>query len=102
MQFVIPKATLLIENPLAATKGAPAAARAFAKFLYTPAAQRIFAQTGYRPVVKSVAKEFSFPSRPDLFTIKSVGGWPKVTKDFFDPRAGIMAAIERKVGGSTG
>ena len=52
--------------------------------------------------MKSVAKEFSFPSRPDLFTIKSVGGWPKVTKDFFDPRAGIMAAIERKVGGSTG
>ena len=56
VQYVIPKATILIENPLAATKGASPAARAFRDFLYTPPAQRIFAQTGYRPVVQSVAR----------------------------------------------
>src|SRR5215208_6683031 len=47
VQFVIPKATILIENPLAATKDASPAAKAFRDFLYTPAAQRIFGQTGY-------------------------------------------------------
>jgi sulfate transport system substrate-binding protein len=102
VQYVIPKSTLLIENPVAVTKNAPAAAKAFLRFLYTPTAQRLFAQTGYRPVVKSVAKEFSFPARPDLFTIKALGGWKKVQPQFFDPKTGIMAGIERKVGGSTG
>jgi sulfate transport system substrate-binding protein len=102
VQFVIPKATILIENPLALAKGASASAKAFYDFLFTPAAQRLFAQTGYRPVVKSVAKEFKFPARPDLFTIRSLGGWKKVQPQFFDPKSGIMAAIERKVGGVTG
>jgi sulfate/thiosulfate-binding protein len=102
VQFVIPKATILIENPLAVTKNASPAAKAFAQYLYTPAAQRIFAQTGYRPVVKSVAKEFKFPARPDLFTIRSFGGWKYVQPHFFDPRTGVMAGIERKVGGVTG
>jgi sulfate transport system substrate-binding protein len=49
-----------------------------------------------------VAKEFKFPARPDLFTIRSLGGWKKVQPQFFDPKSGIMAAIERKVGGVTG
>jgi len=102
VQFVIPKATILIENPLAAAKDASPAAKAFRDFLYTPAAQRIFAQTGYRPVVQSVAREFKFPPRPDLFTIRTLGGWKKVQPQFFDPRNGIMAKIEREVGGSTG
>jgi sulfate/thiosulfate-binding protein len=102
VQFVIPKATILIENPLALTKGASPAAKAFRNFLLTPAAQRIFAQTGYRPVVQSVAREFKFPARPDLFTIRTLGGWKKVQPQFFDPRNGIMAKIEREVGGSTG
>jgi sulfate/thiosulfate-binding protein len=102
VQFVIPKATILIENPLAVSKAASPAAKAFRDYLYTPAAQRMFAQTGYRPVVPSVAREFKFPARPDLFTIKTLGGWKKVQPQFFDARNGIMAAIEREVGGSTG
>jgi sulfate transport system substrate-binding protein len=102
VQFVIPKATILIENPVAVTKDAPAAAKAFYDFLFTPTAQRLFAQTGYRPVDKSVAKEFKFPARPDQFTIRTLGGWKKVQPQFFDARNGLMAAIERKVGGSTG
>jgi sulfate/thiosulfate transport system substrate-binding protein len=73
-------------------------ARAFVRFLRSPAAQRIYAENGYRPVLKSVAKQYKFPSRPGLFKIDRFGGWPKVDKQFFDPTKGIMAQIQRKVG----
>jgi sulfate transport system substrate-binding protein len=101
VQFLIPKATILIENPIAVTARTShkKEARAFVKFLRTPAAQRIFAENGYRPVVKRAAKGFSFPSRPQLFKIAYVGGWPKVEKKFFDPRTGVMAKI---IGGGGG
>ena len=101
VQFVIPKATILIENPVAVTSESEhkAQARAFLNFLRTKPAQRIFAQNGYRPVAKGVTQGLSFPNRPQLFTIKYVGGWPKVEKKFFDPRTGIMARIVASNGG---
>jgi sulfate/thiosulfate transport system substrate-binding protein len=108
LQFVIPKATILIENPIAVTKSSPdkAAANAFLRFLRLPASQQIFADNGYRPVVKSVenANRKKFPVRPGLFTIDQLGlgGWDKVQKRFFDPKSGVMARIQRQVGGSTG
>ena len=43
-----------------------------------------------------------FPLRPQLFTIKYLGGWAKATPQFFDPQNGIMARIERSLGVSTG
>ena len=100
VQFVIPKETILVENPVAVVKTSKhkAEARAFIRFLRTAEAQRIFAENGYRPVLKSVAKQFKFPSRPGLFRIEKLGGWAKVDKQFFDPRSGIMAGIQRKVG----
>src|SRR5262245_27973638 len=100
VQFITPKETILIENPVAVLKGSkhPAEARAFLRFLWTPTAQRIFAENGYRPVLKSVAKRYRFPSRPGLFRIDRFGGWPKVQKQFFDLNNGIMAQIQRKVG----
>jgi sulfate transport system substrate-binding protein len=101
--FVIPKATIQIENPLAVISKSKnkTQALAFYRYLYTPAAQKLFAETGYRPVVKSVARQYSrkFPARPQLFKIGYVGGWPKVTKQFFDPTNGVMAKIERGLGG---
>jgi sulfate transport system substrate-binding protein len=108
LPFVIPRSTILIENPIAVTKTSEhkAEANAFLRFLRTPAAQRIFAEQGYRPVNKAVAREFAkkFPARPGQFTIDQLGlgGWEKVQKRFFDPRSGIMARIERQVGGATG
>jgi sulfate/thiosulfate-binding protein len=108
VQYVIPKATILIENPIAVLKGSDNRDQAnhFVRYLKTPAAQQIFADFGYRPVVKSVleANRKKFPKRPDLFTIDNLGlgGWDKVQKAFFDPDQGVMAAIERKVGGVTG
>ncbi|HEX9381479.1 MAG TPA: sulfate ABC transporter substrate-binding protein [Gaiellaceae bacterium] len=101
VQFVIPKATILIENPIAVTTTSKhkAEARAFLKFLRTKPAQRIFAENGYRPVVKGVTGGPDFPVRPQLFTIKYVGGWPQVEKRFFDPRTGVMAKLQGSNGG---
>jgi sulfate transport system substrate-binding protein len=101
VQFVTPKATILIENPIAVTSNSQhkAQARAFVDFLRTKPAQRIFAENGYRPVVRGVTKGLSFPTRPQLFTIKYVGGWPAVQKKFFDANSGIMAKIIGSSGG---
>ena len=97
--FNIPKATIRIDNPLATTPKSPAAAKAFASFLYTPTAQHLFAESGYRPVLTSATKGFSFPVRPQLFTVDYLGGWTKVQKKFFDPNNGLMAKIEASLGG---
>jgi sulfate/thiosulfate transport system substrate-binding protein len=108
LQFVIPRSTILIENPVAVTRTTehPKEANAFLKFLTTPAAQQMFANNGYRPVVKKVleANRKKFPVRPGEFTIdaKSIGGWAKAQKRFFDPKTGIMVKIENAVGGDTG
>jgi sulfate/thiosulfate transport system substrate-binding protein len=101
VQFVIPKATILIENPIAVTSTSKhqAEAKAFLKFLRTTPAQKIFAQNGYRPVVSAAARGFNFPARPQLFPIKYVGGWAKVEKKFFDPRTGIMTRFQGSNGG---
>jgi len=103
-EYHVPKATILIETPVALTKSglAKPAAKAFFKFLWSPAAQRAFGDQGYQPVVKSVAKSYRFHRPPGLFTIASkrygLNGWPKVNRRFFDPKKGIMAAVERSLG----
>jgi len=108
LQYVIPRSTILIENPIAVLKNSEnkEAATAFIRFLKTPAAQQVFADRGYRPIIKSVLAKnrAKFPVRPGQFTIDQLGlgGWPRVQKDFFDPDKGVMAAIERRVGGATG
>jgi sulfate/thiosulfate-binding protein len=102
VHFVIPKATLRIENPVAlTTQGrSKAAARAFVNYLWTPRAQRVFAENGYRPVLQSATRGFNFPVRPQLFTIKRLGGWAKVDARFFHPRSGLVTQIQRQSGGS--
>jgi sulfate/thiosulfate-binding protein len=103
--YLIPKATIAIETPLAAVKGKNyAEAKQFVNWLYTPAAQTIWAQNGFRSVVPSVEKRFAaqFPPRPQLFKIAYVGGWDKVNRQFFDPTNGIVAKIEQSLGVGTG
>src|SRR5205823_5524256 len=76
--YLIPKATLQIETPLAAVNSSSKAeAQKFVGWLYTPQAQTIWAQNGFRSVVPSVEKRYlsSFPPRPQLFRIGYVGGW---------------------------
>jgi sulfate/thiosulfate transport system substrate-binding protein len=101
VQFLIPKSTILIENPIAVTTKSShkREATAFVNFLHTLPAQKIFADNGYRPLLKAAVKGHSFPTRPQLFTIKAVGGWPLVEKKFFDPKTGVMAKIESSLGG---
>ena len=56
VQYVIPRSTILIENPIAVLKDSANkdTANAFVRFLKTPAAQQVFADRGYRPIIKSV------------------------------------------------
>ena len=108
VQYVIPRSTILIENPIAVLKNSSNkdTANAFIRFLKTPAAQQAFADRGYRPIIKSVLQRNrkKFPARPGQFTIDQLGlgGWTNVQKTFFDPSRGVMATIERRVGGATG
>jgi sulfate/thiosulfate transport system substrate-binding protein len=101
VQFVTPKATILIENPIAVTSTSQhkQQAQAFVNFLRSKPAQRIFAENGYRPIIKGVTQGLNFPVRPQLFTIKYVGGWQSVQKKFFDPKTGVMAKIIGSSGG---
>ena len=102
IEYVIPKDTILIENPIAAVgKGAGAAtAQKFIDYLVSPAGQAIWAAQGYRPVISGVPGA-DFPNPPGLFTIGALGGWPKVAKEFFDPETGIVTKIEQSQGVST-
>jgi sulfate transport system substrate-binding protein len=104
--YLIPKATILIENPIAVPTNSknPAEARAFVKFAVSAPGQKIWADNGYRPVLQSVFKQYAakYPPRPQLFKVGYVGGWKKVTPQFFDPDKGIMAKIEKGLGVSTG
>jgi len=104
--YLIPKATIQIENPIAVVSKSKnkAAANAFVNYLLSPAAQTIWAQNGYRPVLHGVLKKFAkqFPPRPQLFKVAYVGGWSYVIPHFFDPDSGVMAKIEKGLGGSTG
>jgi len=101
LDYVIPKATITIENPIAVTKssGNKSTANAFLRFLRTKPAQLVFGENGYRPVLRSAARQFGFPVPKLQFSIKYLGGWAKVDKRFFDPRTGIVTRIQRRSGG---
>jgi sulfate/thiosulfate transport system substrate-binding protein len=104
VDYVVPDATILIENPIAvaARSRHAAAATAFVDYLRSEPAQRIYAQRGYRPVNPAAAAAADFPRPSGLFTIRDLGGWPQVSKKFFDKEAGIVADIEGEVGVSVG
>jgi sulfate/thiosulfate transport system substrate-binding protein len=103
IDYTVPDATILIENPIAITKNSvhPAEAKAFLDFLYSAQGQTIYAQNGYRPTVRGVDTGVPFPTPPGLFTVADLGGWPAVTKDFFDAKTGLVTAIEQKHGVAT-
>jgi sulfate/thiosulfate transport system substrate-binding protein len=100
-EYVLPKQTILIENPVALTKDGvkKSQARAFEKFLWSSKAQTLYAETGYRPVLKSVARsaKYRFKQPKSLFTINSkrlgLRGWKSVQYRFFDHSNGIMVRV---------
>jgi sulfate/thiosulfate transport system substrate-binding protein len=89
--LVIPRSTILIENPVAVVDtyvdkhGTRAAAEAFVEFLLSKQAQEVFAKYGLRSVDPEVAKATAsqYPSVEDQFTIEYFGGWDQATPDFF-------------------
>jgi sulfate/thiosulfate transport system substrate-binding protein len=101
IDYVIPPSTILIETPIAATKDAPAAARAFLEYVWSDQGQEIWAENGYRPVNKALIDEEQFPTPENLFTIDRFGGWDKVNDEFFDDETGKVAEIEKELGVST-
>jgi sulfate/thiosulfate transport system substrate-binding protein len=103
VDYIIPKQTVLIENPAAVTKTAPKAATNFLDFVKSTPGQQIFASKGFRPVVPGVkvgaVKGANNPSNPfptpsTLITVASLGGWDAVNSKFFDPTTGIVTKIE--------
>jgi sulfate/thiosulfate transport system substrate-binding protein len=103
IDYVVPDSTILIETPIAVTTDADESAQKFVDYEYTDEAQQLWADNGYRPVVKSVfdANKDKFPTPPDLFTIADLGGWDKVSTEFFDPENGSVAEIEQNLGVAT-
>ena len=102
VSYVIPKQTILIQTPIAvAAKSKHATqAQAFLKYQWSAAGQTIWAQQGYRPVDAAVAKKFAsqFPTPPQLFTIGYLGGWTKVSNEFFGSSGGSINKIEQEGG----
>jgi sulfate/thiosulfate transport system substrate-binding protein len=103
VEYVIPKDTILIQNPIAVVgQGASATtAQKFVNYLTSTAGPTIWAQQGYRPVISGIPAAAKFPTPPGLFTIDTLGGWKKVTKEFFEPETGIVTKIEQSLGVST-
>jgi sulfate/thiosulfate transport system substrate-binding protein len=101
MELVIPRSTILIENPIAIIDtyvdkhGTRQVAEAFVKFLYSREAQEIFAEYGLRSIDPEVAKATAqrYPAVQDLWTVKEFGGWDKVTPDFFGDNGIYTKAI---------
>jgi sulfate/thiosulfate transport system substrate-binding protein len=105
--YVIPKSTILIENPVAVVDkyadkhGVRKVAEAFVEFLKSKEAQRGFAKFGLRSVDQEVAAEgkATYPAIEDLWTIDYLGGWPKVSKDIFGTE-GIFTKTIASIHGS--
>jgi sulfate transport system substrate-binding protein len=100
-EYVLPRQTILIENPVALTKSGlkHKEAKAFLKFLWSSKAQKIFGDAGYRPVLKSVYNrgKYRFKQPKTLFTINSkrlgLRGWKSVQFRFFDHSSGVLTKI---------
>lgn len=106
--YIVPDATLKIENPGAVLIKANPKAKAYLDFVLSTAGQEEFVAKGFRPVVASTpvgevkgandpAKPFPTPSK--LFTINdNLGGWDAVTTKFFDEKNGIVPVIQKATG----
>jgi len=101
VEYVIPPSTIQIETPIAVTKDAPEAAKAFLEFIWSDEGQEIWAENGYRPVNPALVDSKQFPTPRELFKIDQFGGWGKVNDEFFDDTTGKVAKIEKELGVST-
>ena len=104
VDYVMPDDTIQIENPIAVTKSAAPAAKAFVDFVLSKPGQeklRRAGATGRSNQEVFDANKSKFPEPTKLFTIDDLGGWTKVNDEFFDPTKGSVAKIEEDAGVST-
>ncbi|HEX4345314.1 MAG TPA: sulfate ABC transporter substrate-binding protein [Solirubrobacteraceae bacterium] len=101
LDYVIPDATILIENPIAALTNAGPKAKAFVAYATSRPAQKVFAAKGYRSIIPALVDKKAYPDPPKEFTIAKFGGWDVVSKKFFDPTSSVMQKIEAGLGVST-
>jgi sulfate/thiosulfate transport system substrate-binding protein len=100
--YVIPRSTILIENPVALIDtfvdkhGVRPVAEAFVNFLWTREAQRVFAKYGLRPVEPAAATETAtqYPAVVDLWKIDYLGGWQPVAEKLFGPSGAYTRSFE--------
>ncbi len=94
-EIVMPKHTILIENPAAVIDanadrhGTRELAEAFVAFLGSPGAQRVWVEHGFRPVDAAVAEETAgrFAGQPEgLFDIGYLGGWDAVREELYSKK----------------
>lgn len=102
--FIIPDATVLIENPVAIVDrnvekhGTKDIAEDFVLFLHTDECQKMFATYGLRPVNPVIAEQYreKYPLPPLLFTVEYLGGWSKINQGIFG-NEGIWTKIVREL-----
>ena len=107
--YIIPDQTLLIQNPGAVTKDAPAVAQKWLDFQLSEEGQKSYASFGFRPLVDVGALDVEgandpsnpFPQPKTLMTIdKDFGGWPSAADKFFDEDNGLVTKIQAETGKS--
>ena len=107
--YIVPEATLKIENPGAVLKDANPKAKEYLDFVLSTAGQEEFVKKGFRPVIADTpigtvegandpAKPFPVPSK--LFTIAELGGWDAVNEKFFTEETGVVPKIQKATGKS--
>jgi sulfate/thiosulfate transport system substrate-binding protein len=106
--YIVPPQSILIQNPCALTKTAPAVTQKWMDFQKSEAGQKDYAETGYRPLVdvgSITVKGANDPSNPfpapsaTLQTIdKDFGGWTLANTKFFDPDKGLLTKIQAAAG----
>ncbi len=104
LDYVVPSQTILIQNPIAVSTKAPAAAKAFVSYVESAPGQQILAKDGFRPTISGVTSTNTpgandpsnpFPAVPNLITIDDLGGWTAVNKEFFDKSTGIVTELRK-------
>lgn len=103
LEWVVPRTTILIENPGAILTKAHPKAKPWLDFVLNGKGQRQFALKGFRPIIDGVdtsgvkgARDPAnpFPAPEKLLTVsKDFGSWSALSKKFFDEKEGIIIKI---------
>ncbi len=111
LDYLLPRTTLLVQDPAAVTVAAPARAARLLTFLHTAAGRRILSAAGFRPVDPAPGAPLAppagpvpgaldpahpFPQVPDLITLTELGGWPAVDASLFAPDTGLLSVLRNR------